>query len=334
MVTPFEHGILATPNIGGALGFGWKSDSKSIFVDGSNGGNSKNGSTPDEAVATINKAISLADAWDVIYINPKNWTSGNLWLGTSYQDTVNLSIPYAKQGLAMVGIGHQGLLGPPYGTVLTEVSASTEAILKVHAPMCAVENLTFYKASTAVNGVYFYGDVAGTSEAALGSVYNCHFHGCTGSSAQGSDGGAVYGHAVWGLTVDSCNFMNCGNGISFKSDAATAGKFVARNNEFTSRLTSASDIGCDVYVYTQGSVTILIRDNYFAHLIPSLSSGSGKWISVQADIRQGLVTNNHCGGVVGTTYTQGYNGTGIQVPSNVGLGANYCNGQIMPVVSA
>jgi hypothetical protein len=336
-ITHFPHGIIAFPNIGGGSGaFGYSTDSITYFVDGNNGLDDNDGTSPERAYKTVYRALNTANAWDVIYVLPLNWTSGNLWLGTAYQDTANaLSITYAKTGLALIGLAHQSLLGgPPYGTIIKELASSTAPILKVHAPMVAIENIGFERGGTAVNSLYFYGDVAGTSEAALGSVYNCYFYYGTGSGADGSTGGAVHGDATWGLTVDNCTFFECRHGIAVKSNAGTAGNFIFRNNNFFSRLTSASGISADIYVYTQGSTSLLIENNKFAHLIPSYAGGHSKWIYIDADVRQGLITNNHCGGAVGTVYTQGYGGTGISVPTNVGLGINYCNGQAMPVVSA
>ena len=309
-------------------GYGWKLGSTSWFVDGdvSVTGDGKSLTRP---FKTIYEAVNNADAWDVIYIAPKAWTSGNLWLGTAYQETTDLSLTYAKTGVAVVGLGHQGIIGQPYGTVIQEKSASANPIWKIHAPMVAFENLSFENQSTAVNGLYFYGDVAGTSEAALGSVYNCHFHGLAGAGASGDTGGAAYFDACWGATVDRCSFLGCRIGISFKSDAGTAGNFIARNNTFMSRLLSASDVSADIYVYTQGSVSLAIYKNVFAHLIPSYSGGHARWVLVTADVRQGIVADNYCGGVTGTNYTVGPTGTGIVCPANVGHGGNYGNAAIL-----
>lgn len=300
--------------------FGMAGNSQTLFVNDAIGSDSYTGlDDPEKPKKSIGSAIAKANAWDVIYIAPKAWVSGNLWLGSAYQEaSSDLAISYAKQGLALVGIGHQGLIGPAYGVVITEKTSSTAALLKVHAPMCAFENLTFYNASTAINGLYIYGDVAGTSEAALTSVYNCHFHGCLPAGATGDTGGAIYSHAAWGTTVDKCTFMGCRIGVSMKSDAGTNGKFICRNSEFFSRLTSASDISADVYVYTQGSVTISIHDLVCGHLIPSYSGGHGRWVIVTADVRQGMVHSIFCGGENSTAYTVGHAGTGITIPANVG----------------
>ncbi len=310
--------------------YGWKANSKSWFVDGTNGSDGNKGDSTNKPFASIYKAISVAGKWDVIYIMPKDWVSGNLWLGTSYQDsTYALSIAYAKQGLALVGLGHQGLIGQPYGITIKELTDSTEPILKVHAPMVAIENLTFERGGTAINSLYFYGDVAGTSEAALGSVYNCHFYYGTGSGATGDTGGAVYGHAVWGLTVDRCSFMDSRIGVSFKSDAATAGQLIVRNCDFSTRMTTATNISCDIYVYTQGSANCYIYNINCGHVIPTYTGGHGRFILINADVRAGCIHNVAMGVAADTTtaLTVGPAGTGIVCPAGkIAVGAIYSEG--------
>lgn len=340
-ITHFPHGIIATPNLG-SVGFGMGYLSTTYFVDGVNGSDSQDGQSPEAAFVSVGKAISMADAWDVIYVLPKAWTSLGAvdtvpWVGTPYQESsTDLSVTYAKQGLAIIGVGHQGLIGPPYGTVIRGIAANTASLLKVHAPMVAIENLTFASASadSNVDGLEFNGETALTSEGSLGSVYNCHFHSC--GKYSGYEGGAVHATMVWGLTVDTCSFQGCRTGVGVHSAETTTGKFIVRNCDFFSRLGTASDIYVDISIYNLGSTSVLITGNNFAHLIPSYTNAGG-WILIYDD-RMGLVSNNHFAGQVGITYTQGYAGTGINVcgpnaDTRVGLGANYCNGALMPVVA-
>lgn len=319
--------------IGGRANYGVRSSSKIYFVDGDNGSDGNTGYDPENAVATIYRALTLANAWDVIYVFPKAWTLGNLWLGTAYQDTTNMTVTYAKQGLAMVGVSPQAVCGQAYSVVIKEVESSTAANLNVYAPMCAFENLAFERDGTETGGqLRFSNDDAGTYEANLGSVYNCHFYlgnGTTGSSY----GGALIGWALWGLTVTACSFQDCRIGVGWSSSGPTAGNLTVKDCVFRSRYGSGSQIDADIAVYTQGSGHVTILNNYFAHYIPSLTAGAIKrWISVDSD-RSGLVAGNHFGGAIGTTYTIGYGGTGVQLPTTVGIGANYCNGALMPVVA-
>lgn len=327
-ITNFPHGIMATPSVGAGLGYGWKTNSTTYFVDNNEGGDGNAGTSPETAFATIAAALSAADKWDVIYVAPKDWTSGNLWLGTPYIDTTDLAIPYAKHGIALIGIGHQGINGSPYGTVIQEVSASTAALLKVDAPMCAIENLAFYNASTAVNGIHIDGDVAGTSEAALVTVYNCHFHTCVGAGAQGDTGGAIFSEAAWGTTVIGCTFLGCRVGVAVRSSGATSGKTLIKYCDFGTRNVAVSDISADIYHYTQGSTWVGIDHCNMGHAIPAYSGGSAYFIIVHSDVRQGYITNCVIGASGDTALTHGPAGTGIRAPKTVTCGNNYSEGAI------
>ena len=334
-ISRFPHGILATPNLGGA-GYGIKGASSVYFVDGSDGSDDQNGESPDSAFQTIGEALDKANAWDVIYIAPKDWTSGAVPTGTPYKESAtDLSIAYAKQGLALVGIAHQNLIGPAHAVAIRGVTSSTNPILKVHAPMVAVENICFdqttdgFTAGTAINDLYFYGDVAGTSEAHMGSVFNCGFNYGKGSGATGDTGGAIYGHAVWGMTIDECWFQDCRIGVSLKSDAGTGGQWIVRNCNFTTRLTTASTISADIYVYTQGSTNVQIYNIFCGHVIPTYTSGHGRYIIINADVRNGLLHNVAMGVAADTTtaLTVGPSGTGIICPAGkIAVGAIYSEG--------
>jgi hypothetical protein len=328
MSTNFPNGLYSRGTPVEGIGYGWHKDSTIRFVDGTNGNDNNDGSKPDEAYATIKAAIDDCTAYDVVYVMPKIWLSGTdpsgRWLGSPYTEDP-VTIAYANESIAVVGVAHQALHGPPYSTVWED--NSTSAQVTIQSPMCAFENLAFERASGTSGQIYASGNVQGTDEGCLTTIYNCHFHYGRGSTTDGSTGGAVYGDGMWGMTVDNCSFLGCLNGVAIKSNTATSGNITITNNVFRSRLTSASDISSDIYIYTQGSTNLFIANNYFAHLIPS--GGHNRFISVQADIRQGLITGNHLGSVQGTTLTVGSAGTGIVCPDNVGHGANYCNGTEM-----
>ena len=301
------------------------------FVDGDDGVDTNNGLLPTKAKLTIQSAITASDKEDVIYVRPKDWTSlpySYPGLNTAYAESC--SIPYAKQGLSIIGIANQSARGIPHGVVLRETASAITANMKVYAPLCAFENLVFERGGTETGGqLVFQGGTAATYEANAATVYNCYFFYGVGTAGPGGWGGGVMSDQIWGLTVDSCYFMNCRAGIAFQSGGATSGSFVARNNWFASRDTTASGISVDILVYTQGAANILIADSYFAHLIPSLSGGIGKWINITGDVRQGLIANCYLGGVMGTTYTCGVAGTAISNPANVGVANVYCDNALL-----
>lgn len=317
-ITHFPHGIFATPNLG-AVGFGMSNASTIYFVDGTNGSDSNDGQSPEAAVLTIGKAISLADKFDVIYVVPKDWTSlENSYAGLNTAYAESCSISYAKAGLAIVGVGHADLLGEPHSVVLKETASGTAANMKVLAPMCAFENLAFERAGSETGGqLVFQGGTALTYEGNASSVYNCYFFYGNGSTGPGTTAGALLGDQFWGLNISHCSFMGCRRGIYLQSGAATTGDIEIDNCTFKSRLTAASDIEYDIYVYCQGSATVNIHDIFCAHLIPSYSGGGNRWIHVITE-RQGIVARVYCAGENSTAYTAGHAGTGIVVSANVG----------------
>lgn len=327
-------------NIKGIGAFGLRTASRTIFVDYENGSDDNpiadNGNTPESAKQTVGAAISAANAWDVIYIAPKAWTSAAYPVGTPFREsTTDLSIAYAKQGLALIGIAHQALVGQARAVAIRGVTSATNPILTVHAPMVAIENLCFdqttdgFTAGTAVNDLYFNGEVDGTSEAHMGSVYNCSFNYGKGSGATGDTGGALYGSSIWGLTVDECFFQDCRIGVALKSSAPTGGQWIVRNCNFTTRNTTASTISADIYVYTQGSTNVQIYNIYCGHVIPTYTGGHGRYIIINADVRNGLL-HNVCMGVAAdttTALTVGPTGSGIVCPAGkIAVGAIYSEG--------
>jgi len=303
------------------------------FVDGDNGSDSFSGLSAESSKKTIQAAITAAAREDVVYIRPKTWTSlpySYPGLNTAYAES--LIIPYAKAGLAVIGVGNQGFRGIPHGVVIRETLSAITANLKVYAPLCDFENLVFERGGTETGGqIVFQGGTPVTYEGNGGTVYNCYFYYANGTTGPGGWGGAVMADQVWGLTVRKCYFLGCRQGISFQSGGASAGSFIVQKNIFASRNTAASEIDCDIFMYTQGSVSLLIEGNLFAHLIPTLSGGGRlRYIYLTADVRQGLVTNNHIAGVQGGTHlTAGATGSAFVFPANVSQGANYTNGALM-----
>lgn len=335
MSTNFKYGLKNRGVPVEALGFGYGMDSSSTvyFVDDKTGNDGNTGTDPSAAFKTIGKAISTAGAWDVIYIAPKVWTSLEYsypGLNTAYAESN--TIPYAKAGLAIVGIAHQGLVGVPHGVVIRETASATTANMAVNAPMCAFENLAFERGGTETGGqLTFQGGVAASNEGNAGSVYNCYFFYGNGTTAISPGyAGAISAGQVWGLTVRNNYFLGCRGGIQFNSGTATAGSFIAQGNIFCSRNATASEIDFDIMVYTQGAACVVITDNYFAHLIPTLSGGSAlRYVSIQSDVRQGIVANNHIGNAHNTTLTTGPSGTAISTPTNIGIGGHWADSALM-----
>jgi len=300
------------------------------YVDATDGSDSHTGRGPADAKATIQAAVTASGVGDVIYIRPKAWTSlpySYPGLNTAYAESV--SIPYAKAGIAIIGVANASFKGVPHGVVIRETASATTANMKVYAPMCSFENLAFERGGTETGGqLVFQGGTAATYEGNAATVYNCYFYYGNGTTGPGTTGGSIMADQIWGLDIEKCHFLGCRIGVYFQSGGATSGNLLVRGSTFMSRNLTANDIAADVYVYTQGATSIEISHNSFAHLIPSLGAPQ-RWISVQADVRQGLIAFNSFAGVTGTNYTVGPTGTGVICPANIGHGPNYCNAALM-----
>src|SRR4030042_3857713 len=101
-LTNFPKGVssFGIPIIGSGPGYGMDYGSTVYFVDDKNGSDSNAGTSPEAAFDTIGAAITAANAWDVIYIAPKAWTSLEFsypGLNTAYAESN--TITYAKAGL-------------------------------------------------------------------------------------------------------------------------------------------------------------------------------------------------------------------------------------------
>ncbi len=133
------------------------------------------------------------------------------------------------------------------------------------------------------------------------------------------------------MTVDSCTFLGCQMGVMIQSEAETSGNMIVINNTFFSRIASAaSDISCDICLYAQGSSTCLVKNNVFAHVLPT-GAGLKRYVSI-SEVRQGMVCDNYCGHTGVLTNGPG-SGSGIATPTYVGVAHNYCAGALMALSS-
>lgn len=318
--------------VGSGVSYGWKVDSDAIFVDGTQGGDEKNGSSPKEAVATVEKAITLAGPYDVIYITEKSFsgTDPTTYIGA----TANHTIPVANLGMAIVGVSHAGMLGYPMTPYLMGLAATETPIFTVNAPLVAIENLHFSgnwaNANTTTAGIYAPNSTGFTTQVPQAlSVYNCSFEDLEGAApTQGTTapGGGISIQGTWYTVVNHCRFRNCVVGIQVISAASTTVATTLEHCIFFAD--AATDVNADIIYYCQGTSDLLINDMYFAHKLPAYASGSAaRYIQVAAGT-QGLITNCYLGGVQNVTLTAGPGGTGISTDSTaIGLGHNWSDGE-------
>ncbi len=319
-LTPYPHGILATPNLGAGLGFGWKTDAKAVFVDGLRGSDSNDGSDPENAKSTIQGALSVAMAYDVIYVMDPGTTASdpNTYTGS----TANWTVGVTRKGLALVGVAHSAVMGNgrPVAPSLYAYAAATPT-LKVNAPLVAIENFRIAGAY-AISGSETAGiAVADFSEGVYEgfglSVNNCYFEDINSVG----DLGAIAVTGQWNPTITNCSFMNCEMGISIVSSGSTVVGTIIDGVKFMSRTGLGTVVKCDIYVYCQGESGLLISNVLCGHDVPLATGGKGACIAFAGGAETGLVSNVCFMDANATAHAT--TGPGFRGPVTVGINRLY-----------
>ena len=174
------------------------------YVDGTNGLDSNDGTTDETAFKTIQKAITTAGTQDTIYIRAM---APNTDASDPGEYVENLSIPYAKHGLRLIGVGSSESIMPYAGPKIKNASAGK--LLEVLASGVRVENLQFNcTRNSGTYGIYLDG-VAGyaTKAGSVGfSIVNCMI----------KNGDSNYGITIvggYGGVISNCTFQYCTYGI-------------------------------------------------------------------------------------------------------------------------
>jgi parallel beta-helix repeat protein len=298
----------------GSNSFGWKNQGDIWFVDGTFGSDGNSGKDPDNAFATVGKAVGttaatgLANAYDAVYILDKghSGTDPNPYLETGG----NLSVPFASNNLAIVGVPHN--MHYQYGLQIKGDAVATTAVLHINAPFCAIENLSFNRGASTTGGIYFDDEGDSTNQAQGSSVYNCYFRNLRGTG-NGSTGGAIVIDGGWNYLIQKCIFYNNRGGIVIKSSAAsTVEGVIIRDSQFFGAVANV-----DTYIHTSGTCARNIYDNLvFASATPAYSGGLTAYVydDVSSD---SILSNSTFGGaslVAGATTTNAIViGTGVRI---------------------
>lgn len=205
MLTNFPSGILATPNLGGG-DYAGLFGTNVWFVDGTYGADGNEGSH-DAPFATIQKAINMAGSQDTIYIRT---LAPDTDASDPGQYIENLSIPFAKHGLKLIGVSSSGTKFPYSGPKIKNASAG--ALLTVLASGVHLENLQFNcTRNSGTYGILFDGVTGYATKA--GSV------GFTMVNCAIKNGGrnGVYGGVDivggYGGVISNCTFNGCLYGL-------------------------------------------------------------------------------------------------------------------------
>ena len=287
------------------------------FVDGTSGvGYDTNPGTSDQPFATIQAAVTAADAYDTILIRPKKITdySGD---PTSYAETI--IIPAAKPHLSLVGLGS----GPNQGNQpQIKIGAGTTALLTIRAAGCTIANLGFNGISSTGGGILL--DDNYSTKTAFGTVITgCHFKNCVGTTADSSKtGGAIMwpttGNA-WQVRITGNQFYKCVGGIVLLGTSNTAPQdVVIEGNRF---LGPASAVDCYMYLAGgSGMASVAVHDNVFASVLPAVGSVVARYVDMTGCT--GIFSNNYVSGVY-TTSGFGAARAAAKIPTTVGIVHNY-----------
>lgn len=312
MLTHFPHGVssFGVPVLSGAFGM---DDSATIyFVDKKTGSDSQTGKEPSRAFKTIEKALAVSGAYDVVYVMDPGTTSSdpNTYSGAS----ANYTIPVASKGLALIGAASGGLIrnGRSMAPSIYAYAAAT-AIIKVNAPQVTIENFricgAYDQSGSEVAGIYVQDFSEGVYEGFGLSVDNCYFEDINSVGNKGSI--AIEGQ--WNATITNCTFMNCETGISVVSSGSTCVGTVIDTVKFLSRDGAGTKINYDIYIYCQGESGILINNFMIGHDSPA----ARPCIVAVAGTEDGLISNGCFLDANGTMHAT--TGTAIRVPATIGL---------------
>ena len=179
------------------------------FVDGTNGTAGAGGLSPDDATTTINQAVTLAEAGDVIYVRQLTPQVTDLTEPTVYTD--NIVIPVTKYGLSIIGTGNN-----PHNPFYTMIKpGATGYGIQVLGASFLFENMAINRSSASTGVIFLDGDNS-TSKNAWGTlISNCHIRNANSKANAG-----ILTYAGSYNTVYRCFFTGCHSSIVAASGAS------------------------------------------------------------------------------------------------------------------
>lgn len=296
------------------------------YVDSDNGSDSaNNGSSVNKATATIQQAIDNAARGDIIYVRAKAMATGATD-PASYEE--NLVIPADKDMLSIIGIG----TGRTQGGLpqLKDGATTTDPILTIRAPGCAISGLGFNGAGNTGGNILLDDD--GSTKTAFGTTMdNCHFKNAKGSG-NAETGGAIMWTAAgnaWQIRVTDSLFFNCRGGIIVKNTTGSnPTDIVIENCDFMA--TANTNVDADIYVpAANGMNGVMIKKCNFGTVdVPAYASSpaAARYIYLGSDTKGSIIDCNFACISQGTSAkTFGAAGTAVIAPTTVRMAG--CHGE-------
>lgn len=237
------------------------------FVDGTSGSDTFEGTSPDRAFATIQKAINSAAKQDTILVFPKE-VAATATDPSSYAETLTITTPM----ISIIGINRGLTQG---GLPQISKGSGTTALLTVRAPGCLIANLGFNGISSTGGGILL--DDNGTTKNAWGTtIVGCHFKNCVGTTAtNAATGGAIQWAATgnaWQVLIKGNRFYkNVGDIVLLGTSGSVPQDVVIEDNIFSG---PAASVDCNIYLAAgSGMNGVIIRRNVFT-CFPAISLGT------------------------------------------------------------
>lgn len=290
------------------------------FVDGDKSA-SGSGTSWEDAFHDVESAVNNTSltAGDTIFVAARtmNATSTD---PVSYTENAVIDTP----SISLIGVSRGRTQG---GLPQLKVgSTTTSPIISVKAPGVLIANIGINGVGATGGGIKYFDDGGTTYASFGGSVVNCHFKNCVGTTATDSrTGGAIQlSGAPWQMYFGGNHFYkNVGDIVLLDTSNAVPQDVVIQENTFLAASTSATD--CNIYMAGGSGCSSLIIDRNIFTALPALGSGS---VLRFMDLTScyGTVTNNTFGCYINATATEltfGAAGTAAKCPATVWLCNNW-----------
>lgn len=267
----------------------------------------------------VQDAINACQDGDAVYVFSKDMAAGatdpESWAET-------LTIAAGQSNLSLIGINTGRTQG---GLPQIKKGSGSTALLTVRAPGCLIKNVGFNGIDSTGGGILLDDD-ASTKSAFGTTIKDCHFKNCVGTTATDArTGGAIMWSAnggAWQVLIKGNRFYkNVGDIVLLGTSVSVPQDVIIEDNIFSG---PAASVDCNLYLAGgSGMNGVIVRNNEFPSVLPSLASGSVvRYVVMTGCI--GLFAGNRFGG---SYTTAGFGAAAAKVagviPTTVGIAQNY-----------
>ena len=265
MPSRFQHGVLATPNVGSELAGLWTN--RLYFVDGDGGSDSNDGLSPGGAFASLGQAVATASRDDTIYVRARA-------VGVRYTEAITVPVT-THAGLSIIGTGNgKGNSVYQACSFRTTTNAIDSPVLTLNSSHANIENLHFWSRAGQTHGFGIlarWNTPVGLALNIGSSIVNCTFSNDYEDNPAGAGvvQSAIRFDSTEGQLVEGCFFRDCRVGISVGSTQSASYSIIVKDNLFKG---IASNIAADLMLSDTTGIEIV--GNYFGHAVPTHAAGT------------------------------------------------------------